>query len=182
MTSMVNDLLEYARTQLDGSIPIVHSQVNVEEICRSALEDAKATHPNCPFELKTAGHVFGSFDTHRLQQVFANLLNNAAQYRAGERPVTLQIEGKSDAIAVHIHNFGHPIPPESIKIIFDPLIQLELTEKQSGRPATSLGLGLFIARQITEAHGGTISVESNEVSGTTFSVLLPREHRSKNAN
>jgi signal transduction histidine kinase len=179
MNSMVNDLLEYARTQLDGKIPIVPAQVNIEEICQSALEDARAAHPDCPFELEVSGNLVGSFDIGRLQQVFSNLLNNAAQYRAEERPVTILVEGKEDVIAVKVRNFGPSIPPESLKTIFEPLVQLSVAEQQAGRPAKSLGLGLFIAREITEAHGGTISAESDEVSGTMFSVQLPREHTKK---
>lgn len=174
MTAMVNDLLEYARSQLSGQMPIARDHIDVREICQAALNDASATHPDCPFELESSGHLDGYFDGERLHQVFANLLNNAAQYRGKEHPVTISVQGSTDVMLVQVKNFGPIIPPESFKAVFDPLVQLEVVDEQPGRPPTSLGLGLFIAREITEAHGGRISIKSDEVTGTTFSVELPR--------
>jgi signal transduction histidine kinase len=174
MSAMVNDLLEYARTQLSGHLPIVRAQVDVKEVCQAALEDASAAHPECPFELHMSGNLVGHFDGVRLQQVLSNLLNNAAQYRGANRPVTVSAEGGPEVLVVKVCNFGPVIPPASLEKVFEPLVQLPVGEQQLGRPATSLGLGLFIAREITEAHGGTISVTSNETFGTTFSVYLPR--------
>lgn len=174
MSAMVNDLLEYARSQLDGHLPIVRAQVDVKEVCQAAVEDATAAHPECPFELQASGDCHGDFDSVRLQQVFSNLLNNAAQYRGADRPVTVEVEGSPETLTVRVCNFGPVIPPAALKTVFDPLVQLPVVHEQSGRPATSLGLGLFIAREITLAHGGIISAESDEDSGTTFSVRLPR--------
>ncbi|MCW2763298.1 MAG: putative two-component sensor histidine kinase, partial [Marmoricola sp.] len=177
MSAMVNDLLEYARSQLDGHLPIARAEVDVKEVCQAALDDATASHPACPFELHASGDCKGNFDKLRLQQVFSNLLNNAAQYRRTDRSVSINVEGTPDALLVNVRNFGPVIPPASIKTIFEPLVQLPLAEQQSGRPSTSLGLGLFIAREITHAHGGSISVESSESTGTIFCVHLPRASR-----
>jgi signal transduction histidine kinase len=67
------------------------------------------------------------------------------------------------------------IPERSLQAIFDPLVQLALEGgKQEGAPRSSLGLRLFIAREITTAHGGTITADSNDHSGTVFSVKLAR--------
>jgi signal transduction histidine kinase len=174
MTAMVNDLLEYARSQLSGRMPIALGQVDVKEICQAAVNDASAAHPECPFELKASGDWVGNFDGPRLHQVFSNLLNNAAQYRGKEHPVSVSVEGRPDVLLVEVQNFGPVIPPDSLKTVFDPLVQLPVADAQPGRPTTSLGLGLFIAREITKAHGGSISVKSDELSGTIFSVQLPR--------
>ena len=75
---------------------------------------------------------------------------------------------------VQVTNSGPPIPANSLQSIFKPLTQLSPEEQQSGRPSTSLGLGLFIAREITLAHGVTIDVTSSEELGTVFSVCIPR--------
>ena len=82
--------------------------------------------------------------------------------------------GEKGAVIVQVTNSGPPIPPNSLQSIFKPLIQLSLDEQQAGRPSTSLGLGLFIAREITLAHGGTLDVTSSEELVTVFSVCIPR--------
>ena len=174
MTAMTNDLLEYARTQLNGHIPIACTEVDVREVCESALGDASAAHPDCTFELQTSGNWVGNFDGVRLHQIFSNLLSNAAQYRGKDHPVNVSVDGQSDCVVVKVRNFGPVIAPEKLQSVFDPLIQLPVADTQPGRPRTSLGLGLFIARELTEAHGGNISVKSDETTGTTFSVRLPR--------
>lgn len=175
MTSMVNDLLEYARTQLGGGIPLSKRSIDILEICEAALEDAQAGHPDCPFDLQATGDFVGLFDGARLQQVFSNLLNNAAQYRSESRPVTMNVTTDVTSITVQVCNFGPVIPARSLQAIFDPLVQLSVEEgAQEGAPTSSLGLGLFIAREITAAHGGTVNAESSEHSGTVFTVTLPR--------
>lgn len=174
MTTMVNDLLEYARSQLGGKMPITRTLNDMREICQAALEDAGAAHPECPFELKAAGELIGDFDRPRLQQVFSNLLNNAAQYRGKKHPVTIDVRGLDDKIVVHVTNFGPEIPAPLLKTIFDPMIQLPVSEQQKGPLPTSLGLGLFIANEITVAHGGTIAAESSQAAGTIFTVSIPR--------
>lgn len=175
MTGMINDLLEYARTQLGGEMPITPHLADVKGICQAALDDASAGHPDCAFELEASGELLDDFDSVRLQQVFSNLLNNAAQYRTKDQPVMIVARGEPDAVIVQVKNRGPVIPPESLQTIFDPLVQLAGNKEQQVRPSTSLGLGLFIASEITKAHGGTINVESNERSGTVFTVRLPRE-------
>ena len=174
MSTMINDLLEYSRTALGGEIPIIPHLADMQAICQGALDDASAAHPECTFELSVQGDLAGDFDAARVQQVFSNLLNNAAQYRSREHPVLIEASGSADCITVRVCNRGPVIPAASLRAIFDPLVQLSVDASQAGRDSTSLGLGLFIARQITLAHGGTISADSGESSGTVFTVRLPR--------
>ena len=175
MTSMINDLLEYARTQLGEGIPLTLGMVDLHEVCQAARDDTHAAYPDCPFALETAGDLAGLFDGPRLQQLFSNLLNNAAQYRDATHPVTLSVHGHADSITAQVRNLGPVIPAQSLQAIFDPLVQLSVTPgEQQGAPSSSLGLGLFIAREITSAHGGTITAASNRESGTVFTVELPR--------
>jgi signal transduction histidine kinase len=174
MSTMINDLLEYSRTQLGGEIPISPRLADMEEICQAALDDTAAAHPDCPLELSAEGSLTGNFDAARLQQVFSNLLNNAAQYRSREHPVFIDARGTPEAVIVQVCNRGPVIPRDALRAIFDPLVQLSVDDQQKGPASTSMGLGLFIARQITLAHGGTIAVDSSEHSGTVFTVRLPR--------
>ena len=180
MTTMVNDLLEYARTQLGGAIPIRPLLGDIAEICRAAMDDACAAHPDCVFEIEVAGETIGDYDAPRLTQVFSNLLNNAAQYKGDEHAVTISIFGDADVTVVQVKNYGPKIPQGALAAIFDPLVQLAAVTDQKGPATTSMGLGLFIAREITTSHGGTIEVESSEESGTIFTVRLPRVALSAN--
>ena len=175
MTAMVRDLLEYARTQLGGGIPLTLARSDLRTACQAALDDAEAGYPDCPFALDMPNDLWGDFDDMRLQQLFSNLLNNAAQYRSDSHPVTLNAWGDTGTVTVEVCNHGSVIPAHSLQAIFDPLVQLSVEEEASaGAPASSLGLGLFIAREITSAHGGTITAASSEESGTVFTVKLPR--------
>jgi signal transduction histidine kinase len=183
MSAMVNDLLEYARTQLGGNIPLKRQRVDVLDVCEAAIADAQAGHPECPFDLQASDDLVGLFDGPRLQQIFSNLLNNAAQYRAPSHPVTMVASGDAETISVHVCNMGPVIPARSLQAIFDPLVQLSGGNGDAkGAPASSLGLGLFIAREITTAHGGTITAESSDHSGTVFAVQLPRNPDTTQAN
>ncbi|MGK5008607.1 ATP-binding protein [Janthinobacterium sp. MDB2-8] len=182
MTTMVNDLLEFARTQLGGHMPISSSLGDLGEICKTAVEDASAAHPKCKFELSTKGEMIGDFDAPRLAQLFSNLLNNAAQYRTDDQPVTITACGDDDTAVVQVKNFGRQIPEASLKTIFDPLVQLAVSDEHKAPNATSIGLGLFIAREIACAHGGTIGAESSLERGTVFTVRLPRVSLNEGAN
>jgi signal transduction histidine kinase len=78
-------------------------------------------------------------------------------------------------LTIRVKNQGKPIPPESLQVIFDPLVQL--SEKSAigiETPSTNLGLGLFIAREVATGHGGTLDVSSDAVNGTVFVLRVPQ--------
>lgn len=174
MATMVNDLLEYARTQMGGAVPLVLQYADITPMCGWAIDDARAAHPDGVFEWHPNGDLRCAHDSSRLQQVLANLLNNAAEFSDPGTPVLLVAQGEADAVVLQVCNVGAVIPAESQQAIFDPLVQLARDARVGQRPSTSIGLGLFIAREITDAHGGSIGVESSADDGTVFSVRLPR--------
>ena len=179
MGLMINDLLEYARTQLGGHLLLKHHVVDMQRVCQAVVEEARTAHPEQEFVFTHSGELIGSFDEARLQQVFANLLGNAARYSEPGQPIEMVIECQADAIAVKIHNVGPVIPAKSLQTIFEPMVRLEQRPEHSQASSHSVGLGLYIAREITQAHGGTIQATSSKQSGTTFTVLLPRVHGQK---
>jgi signal transduction histidine kinase len=173
MSSMVEDLIGYTRTQLGAGMPTVKHHADLKEICQAALEDAAATHPSTRFELDTEGQLTGQFDSVRLHQLLTNLLVNAAVYGSDAAPVRMVARGSAEQVMVDVANAGPVIPPESLESIFSPLLQLPGVAEDA-RPRTSLGLGLFVAREIALAHGGGISAASSAQLGTVFTVSLPR--------
>ena len=172
MDAMIRDLLEYTKTRLGRGIPVVRAPCNIGRICEGVVEEMRSGHPGRVFRLGISGELDGLFDSARLEQVFGNLLNNAVQHGAEDSPVILEAHGAPDAISVQVTNYGPAIPADALQVIFNPLVQVPTTgdERNSG----SLGLGLFIARNIVQGHGGTLEVESSDAGGTVFTARLPR--------
>ena len=175
MNNMVADLLGFTRTQLGVGMPIKRQACDVAAICGAAVEDASATHPGVQFELDIRGDLKGSFDAIRLHQLLTNLLVNAAQYGTAARPVTLGSSSTGQQLEIKVTNFGSVIPDEGLQAIFKPLVQLSGPGVEDNRPRTSLGLGLFVAHEIAVGHDGELTVTSDEVAGTVFTLRLPRE-------
>jgi signal transduction histidine kinase len=177
MDAMINDLLEYTRTRLGRAIPVSLEPASMEQICRIAFDEIRAAYPERIFQLETSGELEGRFDSARLQQVLSNLLNNAVQHGNASLPITLSAHGEPDRITLSVKNFGEPIPAGQLQVIFNPLVQIPSPAAalhSGGGPSTSLGLGLYIAREIVAMHGGTIVAESSDRDGTVFSARLPR--------
>jgi signal transduction histidine kinase/CRP-like cAMP-binding protein len=176
MDTMIKDLLEYTRTRLGRGIPIAREACDLGRICEAVIEEMRSGHPGRAFRFGLSGDLGGRFDSARLEQVFANLLNNAVQHGADGSPVILDAHGEPDAVIVRVSNQGPVIPPEALQVIFDPLVQLAAALPGTGEPrSTNLGLGLFIARHIVVGHGGTLGVESSDAGGTVFTARLPRK-------
>jgi len=174
MSSLIRDLLEYTRTRLGRGIPISPQASSMEQICRIALDEIRSAHPERIFRLETSGELRGHFDGERLQQVLSNLLENAVQHGARSEPITLRAYGEADKVTVQVRNHGRPIPPDQLQVIFDPLVQIPSAAAGEEEEAPGLGLGLYIAREIVQMHGGTMSAESSDRDGTVFSARLPR--------
>lgn len=177
MDAMIHDLIEYSRAQLGDKMQVVHRRHDFKQLAEAALLDANAAYPDCPFELETSGDLEAWVDGNRIHQLLTNLLTNAAQSRDKIYSVTLTLAGERDQIVVHVKNRGPVIAAEFFEAIFNPLVRLANVSEDSKRPATSLGLGLHIARTIAVAHDGSISVASTQKNGTIFTVRLPRDHR-----
>lgn len=175
MSHMINDLLTYASAQIGREIPILREPANMENICRLSLEEVQSGNPAAVLHFESSGNLSGHFDPARFQQVLSNLLNNAVKYGESGLPVMFSARSEAESITLQVKNFGNAIPSESLEIIFNPLIQLSSNKSNSNpQPTDSIGLGLFIAREIVKGHDGTIEVSSSEKDGTIFTIQLPR--------
>jgi len=110
------------------------------------------------------------WDVDRVNEVLGNLLSNAFKFTPHGGSVELTLEPVDGGVLMEVHDTGAGIPPEQLPHIFEKFYQAD--NQRSARAAGS-GLGLAIAKQIVEAHGGTISCESTPGVGTTFSIVLP---------
>jgi len=119
-------------------------------------------------QITAAGPVIGSWDRIRVEQVVGNLLANALKFGGG-RPIEITVEERGPIGRVVVVDHGIGIAPEDVERIFQ-----RYEQAISSRAFGGLGLGLYIARRIIEAHGGTIRVESHPGAGSTFTIDLPR--------
>ncbi|MBK5510041.1 sensor histidine kinase [Pseudomonas sp. TH15] len=172
MAVMVGDLLELVRSRLGKSLPIEPVPMDLTDAAHEAIALACAGNPNCSPVLHIHGDTRGVWDAGRIDQLLQNLIGNALQHGSTTQQVTLTLQDEADAVCLSVHNFGTPIAEEALGTIFDPLVRS--ADEELGQPSTSLGLGLFIVKEVVNAHGGTIEVSSNEADGTRFSVVLPR--------
>jgi len=175
MNRLITDLLEYTRTRLGAGMPFDRSQCDLGRVCEASLEDIRAGNPEQQFVQRMTGDLTLQADAARMQQALSNLLANAVQHGSRLSPITLTADGESDAIVLKVSNSGEPIPPEALHTIFEPLVQAPNTSSElHERSKTSLGLGLFIVREIVLAHDGTITVQSSIEAGTVFTIRLLR--------
>ncbi len=173
MAAMVSDLLELVRSRLGRSLPIEPAPMDLADAARAAIAEACAGNPECDPTLKTEGDTRGVWDAGRIDQLLQNLIGNALQHGSNPREVLVTLRGDSGSVHLSVQNYGNPIPEEAIGTIFDPLVRS--ADEELGQPSTSLGLGLFIVKEVVTAHGGAIEVSSSEADGTLFSVTLPRQ-------
>ena len=174
MNVLISDLIDFTRTQLGKKLPVTIAPANLNKICVDIVEEQQIANPDYKIVLKTKGNFDGNWDEHRIAQVFSNLLGNAVQHGVPSIPIEVNLTSSRDSVFIRINNKGDPIPVSKIKHIFEPLTRHEQNEHVDYSNKTSLGLGLYITKEIVLAHSGTINVTSQKVEGTTFEIALPR--------
>ncbi len=168
---MIDQLLDFTRSRLDGGLPIHRGAADLARICRQMLEETRSAHPERELLLETTGDCSGAWDGDRLAQLVGNLVSNAIDHGDSGTPVRTRAIDEGDIVVLEVSNRGAPIPPDLLPTVFEAF-----RRRTAGTaPSRGLGLGLFIAQQIVHAHGGTIEVESSAKDRTTtFTVRLPR--------
>jgi len=172
MKALLDDLLDFNRTELGLGINIVPANVDLAVAFAEELDLLRAAYPNRIVHLDVVGDSQGCWDGRRLQQLLGNLVLNAIKYGDQGAPVRVLVIGEEAEVRFEVRNSGSPIDPEVLKQIFDPL-KRGLQQERSPDREGSLGLGLFIAREIVKAHGGEICAR-REATETVFVVRLPR--------
>jgi signal transduction histidine kinase len=117
---------------------------------------------------------WGFWDGDALRRVVENLLANAFKYGKPDTPVTIRISSREDRMVLQVHNFGLPIPIEEQEQLFQAFQRAD-SAKISGK--MGWGLGLALVREVAEAHGGSVGVESSAENGTTFTFDIPQDAR-----
>lgn len=170
---LIEDLLDISRT-LQGKLSLDIAPVNLKTVIQGAIETVQLAASAKSIQIKTQlqeslGLVLG--DANRLQQVLWNLLSNAVKFTPNQGQITIQLEESDRQVQIQVIDNGTGIHPDFLPHVFEYFRQADSsTTRQFG----GLGLGLAIAHQIMELHGGTLRAESpGEGLGATFTVCLP---------
>jgi signal transduction histidine kinase/Na+/proline symporter len=168
LDGLINDLLDLTRIRAKR-FRLDAAPMDLAAAVREVLEQhrAEVRAAGGTLRLEAAAPVRGSWDRRRIEQVVANLITNAAKYAPGS-PVEVRVAADPAGASIVVRDHGPGIPPEHQERVFRPF------ERAAGPGgAAGLGLGLYIVKQIVEAHGGSIRVESAPGEGATFTVHLP---------
>lgn len=170
LIGLVRDLLDVARIS-SGHLEIERAPVDLGALVSRIVELERSTEPGRTIVLEApAVAVVIEADEARLEQVLVNLLENARKYSPEQQPVRVVVQARGGAAVVSVEDRGIGIPPEELERIFERFHRASNIDRRS---FSGLGLGLHIARQIVEAHGGALSANSTPGQGSTFTLTLP---------
>ena len=169
LLDMTREVQQYER----GEIPLKPLTGDVYKTIETSIMDAAMgvdvekgeTEARVSVERAGVSEMTVVHEPQVLQRAIANLIKNVLEHDPGE--VGLRVSDDGDRVGIHVTNAGDSIPPDRLETIFEKF-------NTTKRDSKGTGLGTTIAKLFVEAHDGTISVQSNEDSGTTFSVSIPK--------
>ena len=172
LNRMVEDLLDASRIEA-RRLRLERRPVDMVGLVRDVLDRLSPQLKPHPVRLDVGGlKARAVVDPTRIDQVLTNLLTNAAKYSPPDAEIEVEVRGEGDAVVVSVADHGPGIPAEEIPRLFTRYYRPREGERPEG-----LGLGLYIARGLVEAHGGRIWVESEVGKGSVFSFSLPAERQ-----
>ena len=169
MSRMIGDVLDLARLQLGGGLPIRCEPIALDALVESVVAPTRLLTRDAPSRSLARAPLMGVWDEDRLRQVLTNLIGNAIEHGEMGGPIQVHLDGTAaETVLLSVINRG-TIPEELLPRLFDPF--------QQGHSAKSrgLGLGLYIVQQIIGGHGGRVEVQSGVDGRTLFRVTLPRK-------
>ncbi|WP_159812323.1 PAS domain-containing sensor histidine kinase [Pseudomonas sp. 18058] len=166
---MIADLLDFALARVGRGIAVSLSTLELHSIVAQGVGELRLAFPDAEIVHQTLGNGDVRLDPDRIQQIIGNLVANSVAYGDLLQPITVTSQVESDHASIVVHNFGPVIPESAVAELFEPMKRG--SEKDS--ELRSVGLGLFIVREIVTAHGGTISVSSTADCGTSFTAIFP---------
>jgi len=168
LATLIGDVLDTSRIDA-GTFSYRFSDVDVAALVRESVATASVAQDEVPINAAVSSHLpLVRADPERLRQVFANLIDNAVKYSPTGEPVEVHATPNNALVIVSVHDRGPGIAPADHRLIFEKFGRVAGGESKPGT-----GLGLFIARSIAEAHGGSLDVASARGRGAVFTLKLP---------
>lgn len=173
MDQMIRDLLDASRIRAGESLSLIMNECDLKEVALTSLRELSAAYGD-RFMLDTDRDVItGYWNEEGLRRVIENLANNAVKYGDPQGLITVTLRQNTKTAQISVHNFGNPIPKEDHARFFEPFQRAKSTQTAK----KGWGLGLTLVKGVVEAHGGSVTVSSNEEEGTSFTVTLPKDSR-----
>ncbi|MFM0643569.1 hybrid sensor histidine kinase/response regulator [Paraburkholderia bryophila] len=169
MARMVDQLLNLARLQ-GGRLPLQPRSIELATLCRSVIDEFASRENGKRIVFTSSGNSSGAWDMDLVWQAVSNLVSNALHHGAAGGDIGVEVDGEAvDSVRLKVANRG-TIPSE----VFPHLFKAFGQNTSGARSREGLGLGLHIVQEIARMHGGNVSVNSDEVAGTVFTIELPR--------
>jgi two-component system, OmpR family, phosphate regulon sensor histidine kinase PhoR len=171
---LVSDLLDLSRVQW-GELDLQYTSFYLADLLveRVRLAQVSAEHHTIFLDIQTQDSRIVA-DQLRVGQVFGNILDNAIKFSPPSRQVTVRLQEQDNEYMISVIDQGIGVSPEYFDHIFERFYRVRST---TSRQYSGIGMGLFVARAIVEAHGGRIGFSSNQGIGSTFYFTLPRVPR-----
>lgn len=166
---MIADLLDFTSARVGRGIGVSPSVLDLHEFVDKCVSELRVAFPQATLIHRSVGTGSTQLDADRVQQVIGNLVGNSVAYGDLSQPIAITSELDSDGACISVHNYGAAIPAELMSELFEPMTR----GTEAGSDMRSVGLGLYIVKEIAKAHGGRVSAHSSEGDGTMFAVCFP---------
>jgi len=167
-TRLIAELLDFTQARVGSGIAVTRREISLHDVIADALDELRLAQPTHVLVHRRIGDAPAYADPSRLAQVVGNLISNAVSY-GSSAPITVTSIAEPEHSSLAVHNEGAPIPAALQRTMFEPMTRGATADTG----ARSVGLGLFIVREIARAHGGTAAVTSTAAEGTIFRLQWP---------
>ena len=166
---LIADLLDFSQTREGRRLRVDLVERDVQGVVAESVDELQIAYPGADLQHVAVGTGTSHVSADKITQLIGNLVSNAVAYGTKGRPIIVRSEVGPHLVSISVCNEGEPIPERQLPTLFDAMTRGD--ERES--PVHSLGLGLYIVREIAMAHGGDVTVESSG-NRTLFSVVFPR--------
>ena len=167
MSALIDNVLDFARGRLGGGLGIDYATGPLKPALLQVLDELRGADPSRTFDVAFDFTDQVTCDSGRIAQLFSNLVGNAMSHGAMGTPITIRAADTGGMFMLSVANAGKPIPDAARKKLFEPFFRVNLAPTKQG-----LGLGLYISAEIARAHGGELTVTSDEAE-TRFVLRFP---------
>ncbi|KPB70387.1 ATP-binding protein [Pseudomonas cannabina] len=167
---MIVDLLDFTHARVGSGIAVTLQPIDLHAVIARGVEELRQAFPERVLIHRSEGEGACTADPDRLLQLLGNLVSNAVAYGAQGSDIVIVSSFDRYVIRLSVHNFGEPIPMEKVDDLYEPVVRV-VSDSDETR---TVGLGLFIVREIARAHLGEVTVRSSAEEGTTFTATFPR--------